>query len=58
MKVYKECITCGTSEDVKGGWCEPCWKVAKKDVLEKYLCSKCGDAMPRKGDCQCEVSDE
>ena len=49
----KECMTCGIEEGVKGGWCDPCWLVVKDQVLDKYLCSKCGDALPKKGDCPC-----
>ncbi len=53
LRDVKECMTCGTDEGVKGGWCDPCWKVVKAEVLDKYLCSKCGDALPKKGECPC-----
>lgn len=33
----KVCETCGTAEgSTLGGWCDPCWKVAKDRVLEKF----------------------
>lgn len=52
-----KCMTCDTEDGVIGGWCNPCWEIAKKDVLAKYLCSRCGEAMPRKekGDCPCPL---
>jgi len=54
MRDKPECGTCGIKrEEVKGGWCDSCWEVAKKKVLDKYLCSVCGDALPKKGDCEC-----
>ncbi len=51
-----ECMTCGIDEGVTGGWCEPCWGVVKQQVLDKYLCSECGEALPRKGECSCLTS--
>ena len=32
-----KCDHCGiTEESTLGGWCDPCWEVAKAKVLEKF----------------------
>ena len=56
MRDKPECTTCGTDEGVTGGWCDPCWVHVKDKVLDKYLCSKCGEALPKKGICPCPAA--